>query len=318
MEFILNDCSLHGQYSTTAQLIEALKRLLAIRSRVEQSQRVVRCPRGLLETAIGSGMTLHQTLVSMPDRNLRSVILAWLAKNGPFWDDDPLHDAGDWFSVNGDIVTATGLGEAAMAVLRGLPRSMLSFDPSSWTHSPIDVEYEPGSPAAKSIRLNNYWTLPAVEQHLRETTPPLTSWEGLVQWARKECPLLTLTEDVIKCLDGYPFIPGAAERLQVLLVTLNKLKSNLSETGAYTAEGMHLYQSHFVGGKVWFTDSSDSEKIDFKNELTFPDPDKEGSTLFCTMHGKVKIEQMRMHFTFPLRFDAPLYIVYIGPKLTKR
>lgn len=318
MEFILNDCSLHGQYATTAHLVEALKRLLAIRNRVEQSRRVVRCPRGLLESSIGSGMTLHQTLVSMSDRNLRGVILAWLAKNGPFWDDDPLHDAGDWFSVAGNIVTTTGLGEAAMAVLRGLPRAMLSFDPSTWTHSPIDVVYEPGSSAAESIRLNNYWTLPAVEQHLREMRSPLTSWEALVQWAREECPRLTLVGDVIRRLDGHPFIPGAAERFQVLLATLDRLKSSMTENGAYTEEGMRLYQTHFVGGKVWFTDSSDSEKIDFKNELTFPDPENDGSTLFCPWHGKVKIEQMRMHFTFPVRFDAPLHIVYIGPKLTKR
>jgi len=139
-----------------------------------------------------------------------------------------------------------------------------------------------------------------------------------VQWAREECPRLTLTGDVIRGLDGHPFLPGAAERFQVLLTALDRLKRNMTGSGAYTEEGMRLYQDHFVGKKVWFTDSSDGEKIDFKNELTFPHPEEDGSTLFCPWHGKVKIEQMRMHFTFPLRFDAPLYIVYIGPKLTKR
>ncbi|MFS8065728.1 MAG: hypothetical protein ACMG6S_05070 [Byssovorax sp.] len=318
MEFIVNDCSLHGQFPTTVQLLEALKRLLAIRNRVEQSGRVVRCPRRLLDAVVGSDMSLRQILGSMPDRNLRSVFLTWLANKGPFWDDEPLHRPDDWFAVNGEIVTETGLGEAAMGVLHGLPRSVLSFAPSSWTHSPVDVEYVPGSSQSQIVQINNHWTLPAVEQHLRETRPPLTSWEALVQWAREECPRITLTHDVIRGLDGHPFIPGAAERFQVLLSTLDRLKSNLNESGAFTEEGMRLYQAHFVGGKVWFTDSSDSEKIDFKNELTFPDPDKDGSTLFCPMHGKVKIEQMRMHFAFPLRFDAPLYVVYIGPKLTKR
>jgi hypothetical protein len=46
--------------------------------------------------------------------------------------------------------------------------------------------------------------------------------------------------------------------------------------------------------------------------------DISGATLFCPWHGKVKIEQMRMHFTFPIQRDMPLYIAYIGPKLTKR
>jgi hypothetical protein len=46
---------------------------------------------------------------------------------------------------------------------------------------------------------------------------------------------------------------------------------------------------------------------------TSPDTD-----IFCPWHGKVKIEQMRMHFTFPIQHDRPVYVVYIGPKITKR
>jgi hypothetical protein len=279
MEFIVNDCSLHGQFPTVAQFVESLKHLLALRGRLEQSRRTVRCPRKLLDTVVGSSLTLRQVLGLISDRNLRGVVTTWLADKGPFWDDDPLHSGDDFFSAKGEIVTETGLAEAAMATLRGLPRSTLSIDPSDWTQNPIDVEYTPVPAASQIVQLKNYWTLAAVDQHLRETRPPLTSWEALVQWAREECPRLTLTSDVIKWLDGHPFVPGAAERFQALLLTLDTLKGKLSEGSALTEEGMRLYQAHFVGKKAWFTDSSDGEKFDFKNELTFPDPENAGSTL---------------------------------------
>ena len=45
------------------------------------------------------------------------------------------------------------------------------------------------------------------------------------------------------------------------------------------------------------------------------DPTK---TLFCPWHGKVQTPQLRVHFSYPIRANEPLYIVYVGPKLTKR
>jgi hypothetical protein len=40
--------------------------------------------------------------------------------------------------------------------------------------------------------------------------------------------------------------------------------------------------------------------------------------IFCTWHGKVKTPQYRIHFSWPISAVAPLYVVYIGPKITKR
>lgn len=319
MEFIVNDCSLHEQFQSPASFIEALKRLLALRSRVERSGRVVRCPRSLLDARIGPTGTLRQALATVPDRNLRAVVVTWLAQKGPFWDDAPLHGPGDWFeSKSGDIVTQAGLGEAAMGALRGQPRATVSFDPSSWTYTPIEVRQVLDDATRRDVSLENHWDLPTIERRLRETRPPLACWQDLLTWARDECPRLTFTDDVIRWLDGYPFIPGAAERFQVLLSVLDTLKGSFDPEGGFTREGMRLYQDHFTGEKAWFTDSSDSEKNDFRDELTFSDPEIPGARLLCPWHGKVKIEQMRMHFTFPIRHDRPLYIVYIGPKLTRR
>lgn len=322
MDFILNDCSLHGQFATPTAFFEALRRVLELRSRLHRSGRVLRCPRKLLEANVGASGTLQQALNSTSDRNLHRVIMTWLANEGPFWDDEPLHSQDDYFDLkdDGTIVTETGLGEAAMSALKGLKRSLLSFDPSSWTHSPIEVDHVRNDSSRQTITLNNYWSLPELERHLQSTRPPLTSWSALVQWAREECPLLTLTPDVIRWLDGHPFIRGAAERFQVLLSTLDTLRGSFGEDGSLNERGKEILKNHFTGEKAWFSDSSDGEKSAFRDELTFPNPGPNSTTptVFCPWHGKVKIEQMRVHFTYPIRHDRPVYIVYIGPKLTKR
>ncbi|WP_437764074.1 hypothetical protein WMF27_37535 [Sorangium sp. So ce281] len=320
-DLVINDCSIHAQFPTAPSFIESLKRLLAIRQRILRSGRIVRCPRKLLDASISPGspgISVRQALRAAGDKNLSSVVVTWLAQQGPFWDDDPIHGPDDWFEVRGSLVTETGIGEAAMAALRGLPRAVVSFEPSDWMYTPVSVDRVQDDAVRQTVLLHNYWALPALEQYLRDTRHPLNSWEALVQWAREECPRLVLTSDVIRWLDGHPFIPGAAERFQVLLSTLETLKGSFDKSGRLTAAGMDLYQNHFVGDKAWFTDSSDSEKSDFRSELTFPDPEGSGSRMLCTWHGKVKIGQMRMHFTYPIRHDCPLYIVYIGPKLTKR
>jgi len=69
--------------------------------------------------------------------------------------------------------------------------------------------------------------------------------------------------------------------------------------------------------KAWFSDSSDAEKNEFRTELTFKHPEIDGETLFCTMHDKVKTPQIRIHFSWPVRADAPLYVVYVGQNITK-
>ena len=36
------------------------------------------------------------------------------------------------------------------------------------------------------------------------------------------------------------------------------------------------------------------------------------------MHGKVKTPQIRIHFSWPITASTPLYVVYVGYKITKK
>ena len=51
---------------------------------------------------------------------------------------------------------------------------------------------------------------------------------------------------------------------------------------------MIYIKSTSTGDNALFSDSSDSEKHDFRKELTFPHPDNPKDSLFCTMHGKAR------------------------------
>lgn len=85
-----------------------------------------------------------------------------------------------------------------------------------------------------------------------------------------------------------------------------------------------IYRNFFTGKKggggrgALFSDSSDDEKIKFETEMRFKHPAEVNKTLFCPWHGKVQTPPLRIHFSWPVRADDPLYVVYVGPKITKR
>ena len=52
--------------------------------------------------------------------------------------------------------------------------------------------------------------------------------------------------------------------------------------------------------------------------MTFGPPEHADRTLFFPWHGKVQTPQLRVHFSWPVRADKHLYVVYVDPKITKR
>jgi len=109
-----------------------------------------------------------------------------------------------------------------------------------------------------------------------------------------------------------------------ILDTLNRLKTCFDADGQRTAEGNAIYQNFFTGKKekkgrgALFSDSSEGEKSKFKQEMTFRHPENPDTSIFCPWHGKVQTPQLRVHFSWPVRADEALYVVYIGPKITKK
>ncbi len=317
MELLVNDLSLNGQFSDISAFKEAIERIMRMRNIARQFGRQLHCHRNVAHSQVTQLLSMQQVIGSL-NREQQRDVMQWLTKNGPFWEDDRNHRPDDYLECNGEIVTDTALGEAAYSCFHGINRHLVSFTPSTWEFTPIPVIWKSDDNSNRNLEVSNYWSIEELEAALRTAPEVIKSWEELARISMVRYTQLTFSVDSFEHLQGHPFARGAAERILILLDVLNKLKGCLNNHGQRTPEGNQLYQDHFTGDKAWFSDSSESEKHDFKIGLTFSHPVVNGESLFCTWHGKVKTPQIRIHFSWPIRIDAPLYIVYVGPKITKR
>jgi len=322
MEFLVNDLSLHGQFSDPGEFKAAIVSLMRMRAVARRYGRELNCHRGLSSARVTADKTMQQAVHLLSKEEQRS-LMQWLTQQGPFWDDVRVHCSDEWLESNGNVVTDTALGEAAWCCLRGLDHRLVSFSPSSWQFSPVPVVHVVDQGDCDPVSVVNYWNHAAVERDLLAAPPTLASWRDLAVVAQNRFAALTLSKDAFLPLDGSPFAPGAAERILVVLGILERFLGCFDSNGERTQEGHEVYRDFFTGKKgnggrgALFSDSSDDEKSKFEQALSFQHPEGGNRKLFCSWHGKVQTPQLRVHFSWPVRAGKPLYVVYIGPKITK-
>ena len=319
MELLANDLSVHKQFHDMASFRNALECLMAMRKVARRFGREVYCHRALLTASPMPNLSMQQVIGRLADSE-RSAAMAWIIRGGPFWDDLRQHDVDDWLECGGEIVTDTAVGEAAFRALNGVDCSLVSVIPSDWDYSPVEVTLRREAEGLddRSTDLENWRNAEALEDKLRGIVPPIRSWDGLREVSATRFERLTFAGDCFEPFDGVPFATSAAERLLVLLNILDQLSRTFDATGKRTTEGQQLYQEYFTGGKAWFSDSSNSEKHNFRKELTFSHPDDPRKSVFCPWHGKVSHKTLRLHFSWPVQNGSPVHIVYAGPKITRR
>lgn len=314
MEILLNDLSVHGQFQNIQDFRESVHRIMELRQAVGTKDRQLYVRKDILNRPAVATESMFNTLHKL-SRDEKISVLGWIEKNGPFW--TVAHDPNLWLWHGSEIVTDTAVGEAAYHVMLGEDRWLVSFTPSDWEHSPIMVMAGPSADAIAGD-VPNYLQVTELEIALRQSEPSITSWEQMETRARSRFPRLTFSNDCCRHLDGQPFAPSAAKQIISRLKVLNQLMGEVDGGGNRTPEGHRLYQSHFTGDRAWFSDSSDTEKNDFKQQLTFPNPEEPGQYLFCPWHGKINNPPFRIHFAWPFRPGAPLFVAYIGLKITRR
>jgi len=317
LKFLANDLSIHGQFHDLGAFRDAIARLMAMRAAARHFGREVHCHRALLAVEVQVGVSLQQALGRLRESERRAIML-WLTRRGPFWDDLGRHGTTDWLECRGDIVTDTAVGEAAYRMLHGVTTGVLSVTPSNWSFSPVEVIWResPGSLQDRSVEIENWWNAEDLERSLQITEPKISSWGDLHDVSTTQFGSLTIATDCFAPLSGIPFAQSAADRIRVLLQVLDRLARAFDTVGGRTPEGQRIYQNYFKGANARFSDSSDTEKRNFRNELTFHRPDSPGNYLFCPWHGKTG--DFRIHFSWPVRFREPVYVVYVGLKITRR
>lgn len=321
MELLANERSIHEQFHDIASFRDALARLMSMRAAARRFGREVRCNRMLVNARPAPGMPMQQAIGRLPDKNESRVAMTWLTRAGPFWDDMRRHGADDWLECRGELVTDSAVGEAAFRTLHSIECGLVSFTPSDdWDFSPVEVVWRRKAEKLEDrcAKVDNWRDAGALEDRLREAAPPPTSWNELRQASANRFENLTFAKDCFEPLDGVPFAESSAVRLFVLLDLLNRLAGAFNAAGGRTADGQRIYQDYFTGDNALFSDSSDSEKHSFREEMTFPHPDSPGKPLFCPWHGKESHKTLRLHFSWPIQAGKPVYVVYAGPKITKR
>ena len=317
MDLLLNDLSIHQQFPSLAEFREAVRRIVAMRESASRLGRRLYCHHNTVNRHIDAdaAITVYDALQTFTRDEKRS-LLTWLTKHGPFWEDSPEHSPNLWLEVNGEIVTETAVGEAAYCSAFGLDRRLVSFAPSQWERSPVTVTMSDNG--STGIPVANYWTPADLETALQAAEPPISDWRRLEAVCRAKFQRLHFSAECFRHLDGQPFVPGAADRILSRLAILDRLMGAVDDQGRRTSEGNRLLREHFTGERAWFSDSSISEKRDFRRELTFNHPGRPGESLFCPWHGKVSNPPFRVHFPWPVSAGEPLYIVYVGLKITRR
>lgn len=323
MDFIVNDLSVEEQYAGVYDFEQAISQMMTIRHMTRRFGCDLFCHRNLLQAKVTPTMTLHDIVQQLGD-NKRSAIMPWLSKYGPFWDIEGNPASKEYFECSGRFVTDTAVGECAFRCLKGIESGLASFVPSNWEFSPVTVSHIIDDQHKEPVDLRNFWNLDELERFLEDQPPPIRNWQQLERAARTRFTSVFFSENAFAHLAGHPFSRSAAERLRVIFNILNQFKQSFDENGRRTQEGHRIYQEFFTGKKgnggrgALFSPSSDQEEHDFENDLTFPHPEIPTATLFCPWHGKVQTPQMRVHFSWPVRANETLYIVYVGPKITKR
>lgn len=319
MDLLVNDLSIHGQFRERTSFREALKRLIAMRYLAQRFGREVYCHRTLLTANPITNMTMKQALAQLTS-NERRAVLGWLMHHGPFWDDLRQHPGNEYLECGGVVVTDSAVGEAAFRKLHGVECGLVSLTPSNWDYSPIEVIWRREAEGLENqqTNLDNWRDVVRLEEKLQIAAPPIRSWDNLREASIRRFMDLTFADDCFEYLKGFPFASSAAGRVVVLLDKLDRLAREFDANGVRTPEGQRIYQDYFTGGNAWFSDSSETEKSKFYNELTFPHPNDPGKFLFCPWHGKVRHMTLRLHFSWPIESGSSAYIVYVGPKITKR
>jgi len=316
VELLVNDLSIAGQFADLVTFQGAIDRVMAMRVIAKQFGHELYCHKNIARAQVTQNLSMPQAIQAF-ERNKQQAIMQWLTRHGPFWEESRLHSPDDYLECNGEIVTETAVGEAAFCSHHGVQRHLISMTPSSWEFSPITVDWVSDG-KIRSFAVINYWEEAELKSSLRAASAPISSWKQLEEVVRKRFTDLTFSIDSFELLYGHPFVPSASRQILTLLETLNRFKHCFDEDGVRTEEGDQIYQNHFTGNEAWFTDSSSSEKNEFNTKLTFKHPELDGKILFCSWHGKVNTPKIRIHFSWPVRSDEPLYVVYVGPKITKR
>lgn len=319
MQWIVNELSIDGNFRSVEEFLEEFMRLILIRKNNSIISEGLLCSRQIGNQPVVGGIPFRHAVMQHASRDTKSLILNWINKKGPYWDDDRASNDDDYFEHNGFDVTDLGLGECSRRILLNKDSTTVSLlSPNSSFKCDV-LEIVQGLPQAPIavISINNITDIATLQACAERERERPKNWADAIDFLKARFDRLAISSEVLRVLQPHPFSSYVVERLEELLGVLQHLMESRDDRGKYTKETYELIAKHFSGKKAWFTDESDTNKNKFEDQLTFKDPLDPDKTIFCPFHGKIKTPQFRIHFLLPETEDKLIRVAYIGPKITK-
>lgn len=315
MAWYINDLSLTGQYQDASAFLVNLKRLMRQRQQIPILMRELLCSKSLHTRPVTPTHNFREAVST--DKAFVQPVLAWLTKNGPFWDDIRQSNSEDYFEYAGQDVTDQGLGESARCQLAGKVSCSVSFSDGGFNFTPVVIVQGLPEEPISVITIENIWDHLQLQNSALAAIPSPHNWQQMLEQSQIRFDRLVFSPKCIDQLTMQPFSAYVVERIFELLRVLNEFMECRNPDGTNTSRNQEIIDQHFSGDKAWFSDESLTNKRNFENELSFPDFEAPGNKVFCSWHGKIKSPQFRVHFEWPVASNLKLRVFYIGPKISK-
>lgn len=311
MEFFFNELSIHNQFQSEDDFKAAVSQFRSCRDDI---------------TAAGFKFYLHRNLLNRPalgtsfrkgiqrcftSQQVRA-LMNWFSKDGYFLPDDAYAEMNDCFTCrfqgnNGKEnrdVSDSGLAECVFRKMNESAVRSVSLEASEYNWSPVTVTLE----GYGETDVINYFTQHLLVTCLDDLQSVISSWSVLLDRI-EQLSEVSVESYVLDRLTANPFSENVANGLYVCARVLSDMATAVS-----LDEFNELFTNYCTGENARFSDSSKNEREKFKSDLSF---DVDGEKSLCPYHGKVKIQQYRLHLAERPAFERPARVVYIGPKLTK-
>lgn len=312
MEFFFNELSIHNQFQSMEEFKAAVHLFRRYRKAVTGAGFRLYIHRNIFERP-ALGNTFRKGIQKNFKRQQVRTLMNWFSKDGFFLPDNACADTADSFvcyypkdaEEKSEDITESALAECAFRKIAGEDAGSISLEQSKFSWSPIKVLLSQSDEAI----FDNDYTLHSLKQRLEGLLPQMYSWSILMERI-EHLPNVTLEPYVKTKLITNPFSQNVAEGIYARAKELSEMV-----TATSLEQFNELFTKYATGTKVRFSDSSTSEKRDFKDALTFSVDDEQR---LCPYHGKVKIQQYRIHLVDRPAYERSARVVYIGPKLTKK
>ena len=316
MRVFLNELALADAWISTSSVHRPLTAILQARRQQPVLRDALYCAQGMGGVRTPAGIPLCRAAQELP-RDTRLQLFEWIAKHGPFIEDDRQFIDEDLFFFEEDDVTDLGLGEAARRIraeLRAATLSPVENERSRFSGNSLDVVHGFPQEPIDRISVPNYTESGPLVEILRALDPNPTNWHDFLEICRHRFDLLHIGPHCDETLGRFPYMPAAGRRIIELLNILQRIRAEMDSTGRLSPAGLELRNEFFTGRRAWFSDESEGRR-QRPQKFTFPDP-AGGNDIVCFWHGKVSTAAIRIHFDWPVTPGAKrLRVVYIGPHI---